>query len=429
MTSVRGSRAGVAPLLVLVILAGCSSPAGSAGPTPGTTGEATEATLPPAVSTWRAIEVELGEGLLSDIDQIGDSVVAVGSTGAGPIALASADGVAWTRAPEQPAFETPGAAGMSGLIVSGQWLNAVGPGDRQTVAWRSKDGLAWDKAYESRFPTDEELAEGYVFEGFIARGTAGPAGLVAIGQNVNGLTGDFGGAAWTSPDGTDWEPAPVSVQLSRAPIYDIAVLPDGTYTAVGGYLGAVSLVSMDGRSWTLHELRDVLSGGQLRAVATGANGGVVAVGDETAKGFSATSADGAVWQRGVCNGAMTDAAMYAVAALGDGFVAGGAVGDRAAIWTSVDGMTWARVRADLGAGRVSAIVPRGNHIVAVGSGLWVGPVDAVGDDGLYPETPCDAPNPDGPPPEPTSPTETPALPPAPTEATKAHAPRVVGARA
>ena len=411
-------RAGVPSLLALVILAACTSPSGTAGPTPGATGGAGIETLAPGVSSWRAIDIDVGQGLLTDVAEIGDVVVAVGSTGAGPLALASTDGNTWTRAGEQPAFETPGDAGMGGLLASGEWLIAVGPGDRQTVTWRSKDGLAWEKTFESHYPTDQELAEGYVFEGFMARAAAGPAGLVAVGANINGLTGDLGGAAWTSTDGNTWEAVPANVQLARAPIYDVTVLPDGTYVGVGGYLGAVSLVSSDGRSWALHELRDVLSDGQLRAVAAGSSGSLVAVGDERSTGFSATSADGAVWQRGACNGAMTDAAMLAVAALGDGFVAGGTVGGRAAIWISDDGITWARVQAELGAGQVSALLPRANGIVAVGTGLWVGPADAAGDDGLYPDAPCGAPNPDPSLPEPTSSGETqaPAPPPAPADA-------------
>jgi hypothetical protein len=413
LTALRGRRADVGPLLAaalgLGLVAACTTVPGIASPTPGSSGEPSAAATQaagPRVATWSTIDIELDGGWLSDVEEIGGSVVAVGSTGSGPLALASTDGGTWTRASEQPSFETPGGAGMSSLITWQGGLVAIGPGDRQSVAWRSTDGLTWEKTYESHYPSDEEIAAGYAFEGAMYRGAQGPTGLVAVGLSVNGLTGDFGGAAWTSQDGASWTSVPPDVQLSRAPLYDVTVLGDGSYVAVGGYLGATSLLSPDGRSWTLHEQRDVLSDGQLRAITVGSGGRVIAVGDESAQGFSATSSDGALWQRGLCNGAMTDAVIHAVSPLGDGFVAGGAVGAQAAIWVSADGRSWERVRAQLGAGQVSAILSRPDAIIAVGTGVWVGPAGAVGDGERYPEAPCGAPNPDPPLPEATSSGET-----------------------
>ena len=65
-------------------------------------------------------------------------------------------------------------------------------------------------------------------------------------------------------------------------------------------------------------------------------------------------------------------------------------------------MTWSRVKTNLGPGVVQALVVRGDSIAAVGARIWLGPVDGIGDDGLYPELPCGAPNPDTPYPRPTA---------------------------
>ena len=139
---------------------------------------------------------------------------------------------------------------------------------------------------------------------------------------------------------------------------------DGTFLAVGFDQEVRVLRSPDGRTWTV-EPRDP---GLLAAAAThlslvdgvadGANG-LVAVGatalDDISSGDARawTSPDGVAWHAAEVAGA-TDAAMKAVAASPDGYVAVGSDGfpggnvqlpgaRGAAVWTSPDGAHWTRV--------------------------------------------------------------------------------------
>lgn len=357
------------------------------------------ASTQPAAQRWTALEVDLAGGVLADVGEIGGTFVAVGSTGSSPLVFVSTDGADWTRVPDQPAFATHGGAGMAGLTRWQDWLIAVGPGDSESVVWRTKDGRSWEKTYETRPRTQAEIAGGVAVDGGMIQVVSSGAELVAVGVGTGGLVDDFGGAAWRSSDGIAWVAAPASVQLSRSPIFDVTILAGSTYVAVGGVRGAVSLVSPDGVDWTLHEQRDVVSNGLLYSIVSGTDARLVAVGREAGVGVSATSTDGALWTRGVCTGALTEASLYTVATLGGGFVAGGTVSDRAGVWVSQDGARWSRVRGEFGEGRIASVFASDGAIVAVGSGIWLGPPDAIGDPGLYPEADCGAPNPDQPLPE------------------------------
>jgi hypothetical protein len=396
--------------LLASVLAACTS-----GVPP--TASLAAASSQPAAQRWTVVDVDLAGGQLTDVGEIDGSLVAVGSTGSSPLVFVSTDGVDWTRVPDQPAFATRGGAGMTGLTRWQDWLVAVGAGDAESVVWRTKDARTWEKTYETRPRTQAEIDGGVTVDGAMYRVVSSGTELVAVGSSVGGLVDDFGGAAWTSSDGTAWVAAPASIQLSRAPIFDVAILEGGTYVAVGGVRGAVSLISGDGVDWTLHEQRDVVSEGRLFSIASGTDSRLVAIGDEAGRGVSATSADGALWARGVCTGALTGALLYTVAALGRGFVAGGEVGGRAAVWVSQDGARWTRVRGEFGEGRITSVFVHDGSVVAVGSGIWVGPPDAIGDAGLYPETGCGAPNPDQPLPEPSTADSSPGAPgePAPAE--------------
>jgi hypothetical protein len=343
-----------------------------------------------------ALEIDLAGGVLSDVGEIGGTLVAVGSTGSAPLVFVSRDGADWTRVADQPAFATRGGAGMTGLTRWQDWLVAVGVGDAESVVWRTKDGRSWEKTYETRPRTQAEIDGGVAVDGAMSQVVSDGTELVAVGLSTGGLVDDFGGAAWRSGDGVAWVAAPASIQLSRAPILDVVFLADGTYVAVGGVRGAVSLVSPDGVNWTLHEQRDVVSDGLLYSIVSGTDPRLVAVGREAGVGVSATSSDGALWARGVCTGALTGASLYTVATLGGGYVAGGTVNDRAGVWVSRDGARWSRVRGEFGEGRIASVFGHDGSVVAVGSGIWLGPADAVGDPGLYPEADCGAPNPDQP---------------------------------
>ena len=378
-------------------------------PSASTPAAESPASASPAVlvgpTQWSEVGPELETvGALNDVVAVGQTVVAVGSTGSRPLVLTSSDGLTWIRAPDTAAFDTAGGAGMGSAVTSPGGVLAVGAGDGESVAWLSPDGATWEKVFES--PGTSSMAS-------VTRD--GP-GFAAVGAALPGLVEDFGGAAWTSADGRAWIPAPASSQLLRAPLRDVVATERGL-VAVGGIDGPVSLTSTDGVTWILHEQRDVLGGGAFWAVAVRPEGGFIGVGDGGGA-FSAVSDDGAAWRRGLCSGSLTDASLRAVVASATGYLAAGSVAGRAAIWTSRNGEVWSRVRADLGAGQINAITTTPYGLVAVGTSVWLGPANGIGAHDAYPPTPCGAPPPDAPlatpdpvgSPVPSGPAEEPALP-------------------
>ncbi len=371
------------PILAFAILVAACTPIG-----PASTASSGR-TAAPLAARWRAVEVDLAGGWLSGAAELEGQIAAVGSTGSSPLVLTSEDGLDWVPVPDQPAFRTTGGASMTGLVATSDAFIAVGPGDAQSLVWRSRDGRTWEKVHETQRLTDAQLEAGERSEGYMGRIVEGPRGFVAVGLNGPGLVDDFGGAAWFSNDGAVWESAGPTVQLLRGPLWGVTTLGDA-FVAVGGVRGATSLTSTDGRSWTLHEQRDILSPGQLRAATSTSDGRVLAVGSEEGGAFSATTSDGARWERGPCTADLLGGSMQAVARLGSGFVAGGWVGSHAAIWVSSNGLRWSRVLADLGDGEVNALLVREGAVLAVGTTVWIGPPDAVGDDRLAADEPCGA---------------------------------------
>lgn len=237
-----------------------------------------------------------------------------------------------------------GPSGLNSVTVGGPGLVAVG--NDEGIVLTSVDGVTW-----SRVPSDEEVFGGTEMSGV----TAGGPGLVAVGSTSDGDISDQDAVVLTSVDGITW---------SRTP-HDEAVF--------GG--SAMSSVTVGGP-------------------------GLVAVG-KTEGGWTDTDAvvwtsvDGIIWSRvphdeSIFGG---DAAqsIYDVVAGGPGLVAVGRDGDErpwdnsfgssAAVWTSVDGVTWSRVPHD-----ESVFAPGGNKLmlsvtvggpglVAVGAQSPGGPMD------------------------------------------------------
>ena len=198
--------------------------------------------------------------------------------------------------------------------------------------------------------------------------TAGGPGLVAVGfDNTND---NINAAVWTSVDGITWsrvphddavfggdsDPAMISVTAGGPGL--VAVGSDGVDGSFDS-LDAAVWTSVDGITWSRVPHDDAVFGGsdggqRMRSVAAGGPG-LVAVGrDEASDDINAavwTSVDGITWSRvphdDAVFGGDGDQTMSGVAAGGPGLVAvggGGPDGDSdAAVWTSVDGITWSRV--------------------------------------------------------------------------------------
>ncbi|MEA2518231.1 MAG: hypothetical protein QOF49_311 [Chloroflexota bacterium] len=165
----------------------------------------------------------------------------------------------------------------------------------------------------------------------------------------------------------------------QATMSDVSRLRDGGFVAVG-YVPPTwvpaAWTSRDGRDWTLHPM-DTTDFTFAVSVATGADGGVNAVGRSGPSPVSWSSDDGVTWQRHSVpilgrNG--VGERMTTVVATAHGYLAGGSAGpelaDRhARFWSSTDGVAWQPVRDDALAfanSEVRAITSFGDGFVAVG---------------------------------------------------------------
>jgi hypothetical protein len=217
--------------------------------------------------------------------------------------------------------------------------------------------------------------------------TAGGPGLVAVGIN---WSDPGGGAVWTSVDGITW---------SRVP-HDEAVFGNsGMLSVTVGGPGLVAVgqdfstpdgnagvwTSVDGTTWSRVPNDGSVFGGagfQRMMSVTAGGPGLVAVGLEDlnlgVNGFSKdrhaavwTSVDGITWSRvphdEVVFGGLSDT-MTSVTATAAGLVAVGDNDSGSASWTSVDGTTWSRVPFDETAvASMEGVAVGGPGLVAVGS--------------------------------------------------------------
>lgn len=316
----------------------------------------------------------------------GPGLVAVGLDGdQGPAAVwTSSDGITWTEAAAVPRWETSGGERMESVTLGGPGLVAVG-----TSVWTSVDGITWTLRDAGLTSHDTSASTGSDWQ-MMKSVTAGGPGLVAVGINW----GSGGGAVWTSVDGITW---------SRVP-RDQAVFGNSITTSVtagGPGLVAVGRVwsipdedtdagvwtSVDGTTWSRVPNDGSVFGGagvqQMLSVTAGGPG-LVAVGFEdlsfqpNGEGFTDdrtaavwTSVDGITWSRvphdEIVFGGHSDT-MTSVTATADGLVAVGHSDMGSASWTSVDGITWFRVPFDETAvGSMSGVAVGGPGLVAVGS--------------------------------------------------------------
>ena len=312
-----------------------------------------------------------------------------------PLSVVDSLGYRWSRVPHDDAIFGVDSAGvdavMTDVIAGGPGLVAVGTdgshydqvgfaesgalefGD--AAVWTSTDGLTW-----SRVPHDEEVFGGAAMNGV----TTGGPGLVAVGETISGA------AVWTSVDGTTWSRVPHDDEVFAGA--DMTRVTEGGpgLVAVGPSFsedGAQVWTSADGLTWSrVPDDDEVFGGAGIRDVTAGGPG-LVAVGwfaDEAAgvaqRAAVWTSVDGLTWSRVPHDEAMFGADarqwMAAVAVGGPGLVAAGWFADEGlydqgtAVWTSVDGRTWSRVPYDeavWGYGNVTSVVPVDSGLVAVGA--------------------------------------------------------------
>jgi hypothetical protein len=339
-----------------------------------------------------------------------------------PIVIGPASGFQWSRVPDdEAAFRGARHHWMNSVTAGGPGLVAVGSVgndvDADAAVWTSVDGITW-----SRVPHDE-AAFGGVRGQWMSSVTVGGPGLVAVGSVGRFKEGfeastageweeqDRAAAVWTSVDGLTWS----RVAHDEAVFGGAGDHEMNSVTVGGPGLVAVGTVeteqdraaavwtSVDGLTWTRVAHDEAVFGGvgsqRMNSVTVGGPG-LVAVGvgaglmtvDEGQVDWNATAAvwtsvDGLTWSRVL---PQDDAifgrgsqVMNSVVAGGPGLVAVGNVkmGDDvptsrahdAAVWTSVDGITWARVPHDdalfgaTGNQRMQSVTVTDAGLVAVGA--------------------------------------------------------------
>ena len=271
------------------------------------------------------------------------------------------------------------AAAAAVLVLFGgvMWLSRVSGSDAPPAAPPSS--FTW-----TRVPHDEAIFG----EASMSSVTAGGPGLVAVGVAWDHPSRDpevYPGyaAVWTSPDGATWSRVPHDEAVfGEASMSSVTAGGPGLVAVGDGDLGAAVWTSPDGVTWTRVPHDQAVFGEASMSSVTVGGPGLVAVGTggpayvwhydvyevELIDAAVWTSVDGVTWTRVPHDEAIFgEASMLSVTAGGPGLVAVGGAEDHAVVWTSVDGVTWSRVPHD------EAVLGRGgqwmNSVIAGGPGL------------------------------------------------------------
>ncbi|MGI9648141.1 MAG: hypothetical protein ACR2OI_06445, partial [Acidimicrobiia bacterium] len=300
----------------------------------------------------------------------------------------------WTRVPQDEAvFGGERTQVMWGVTVGGPGLVAVGWDGPDAAVWISLDGIDW-----LRVPHDETVFGGASMFDV----TVGGPGLVAVGivdpvPVAGGAPGGYSGgdaAVWTSVDGITWSRVPHDDTVFGG--FDFQSIRSVTaggpgLVAVGahgvgpGHNYSLVWTSVDGITWSRIPHDDAVFGASEMEAVTVGGPGLVAVGtailndDEDQTAAVWISVDGITWSAvphdgAVFGGEFGGVTMNSVTVGGPGLVAAGDAlspnGTDAVVWTSVDGITWSRLPHDeavFGQDRTMwSVTAGGPGLVAVG---------------------------------------------------------------
>jgi hypothetical protein len=347
-----------------------ASPPSSAAP-----GTATGAFTWQRVPAATAIVGGGSRGLkLQDLATVPGGFLAVGGDVRGGVVLSSPDGVQWTRARDEAAFDY---ASVRAVAAQGGLIVAVGTlsGSNRGLLWTMTDGLTWRNG-------------GHAFAGNIeVVGVAAGASSYVVAGSFRTLPDASGvrrlvGAAWTSEDGRTWDrfvmPADADVGDFRLTFVTFAgsrFVALGRASDTDAHPGMLVWTSTDGREWRRGQDIPVGPDGSMSDVALGPMGALVAVGRSTATPSHAaafTSPDGLRWTPVPDGPTLDGAVMRGLAcnerrclAVGQ---SAGASPSNAAAWTTVDGVTWSRTGPLSGLGDVGMgdVALTGEGAVAIG---------------------------------------------------------------
>jgi hypothetical protein len=285
------------------------------------------------VTDFAAKEGSLASAVAADRSLI----VAVGQDGPAAAAWASADGLRWQQAPAQASLTEGGGqirmtsivAAASGFVAGGYVGSLSGP--IRAAFWTSADGLTW-----TRIPEEPSFVDTRVAALAVATDGGADAGrVVAVGARGDAQYATAG-SAWFSDDGSSWTPAELG-SPEHGMLHGVTAGPGGAFVAVGADLDtrrAISWTSADGSAWaesaggaemTNHdlkiEMRDVAwDGGEYVA------GGHLIFGTQFGIAVFWHSQDGATWVRVPDKAAFGQGKVYGMTAGGPGAVAVGSFG-------------------------------------------------------------------------------------------------------
>jgi hypothetical protein len=266
----------------------------------------------------------------------------------GSVVWTSLDGYAWSQVLAEN--DSVGILDSDGAGIAGREDLLVAVGDNH--AWTSSDGVTWTMAPEGAFGQDVAL------HGVI---TGGP-GFVAFGEDEL----SHRAAIWTSPNGHMWTRVPDDPAAFSAAIHAMTLGGPGLVAMGSDQASCTPVVwtSPDGIGWTRLPYDPTAFGAdsgcgnyaggrvRIRDVSTGGPG-LVAVGSYMEKAAVWTSPDGVAWTRVPYDSEVFDPVTWLseitrVAAVGDGLVA---IGHRSvqkeAVWTSHDGLVWTDIMDNL----------------------------------------------------------------------------------
>ena len=293
------------------------------------------------------------EGVLNAVWVGDDLVVAGGFAGAlFQSTILTFDGNAWTVATTP---ESPGQ--VTGIARLGDRWIAVGnglPDIRDGFIWDSADGRTWDvvQTIEDAALYDVAVGEGVV---------------VAVGALLDDEM-DATAAAWSSTDGTTWEPADVEAADGTS-IAPVTTTPDGFAATGDRPLGQPRPFwsATAASSWTAEEndLDDQL----LPVDLVPWNDGLALVGASGKSGdqhpFVALSDDGRHWEQ--TNLSTDEGYASAVAVANDRLVVAGIDADRLTLWTLGDDAWDAQTLEPEGASITALTWTTERGLLAVGS--------------------------------------------------------------
>ena len=225
---------------------------------------------------------------------------------------------AWSRVPnEEAVFGGEGGQVMNSVTVGGPGLVAVGVADTiageafpdgYAAVWTSPDGVTWSRRHgvRSAFHSAATFGEGHTR---LLSVTAGGPGLVVVGSDA------LAAAVWTSPDGVTWSRVPHDEAVFGADRPRPRPLDAGVTVGGPGLVAVGAGPDSDGRGGVDLRRRGHLVAGPPRR--------------------------GGLRRRGSPGDVQRDRRRA-----GPGGSRIGRVGLGAAVWTSVDGITWSRVPHD-----------------------------------------------------------------------------------